>query len=86
MTITPVNRASSTEPGLIASELSGSWRKAEKIVARPSPSTMPTAAPVMPTTAASSSTATRTWRPLAPTARRRAISRVRWATMMANEL
>ena len=86
VTIRPVAMATTTELGRIASAPSGSWSTAPSRAARPRPTTKPMAEPTSPTTAASTTTARRTWRRRAPMARNRAISRVRCATTMANEL
>ena len=57
---------------------------------RPADSRTPKSSPKTdarrPTTSDSPSTDSRTWRPLAPIARSRAISRIRWATMIENVL
>ena len=54
--------------------------------ANATPSTRPSTAEMMPTTSASPSTAPRTCRRLAPSARSKASSRVRWATMIEKVL
>ena len=55
-------------------------------MASSTPRPMPTTEPTRPTTPASSSTDRATWRRLAPIARSRASSRLRWATRIENVL
>lgn len=61
-------------------------RSALRAVATPTPAARPMSEATIPTPIASTSTAASTWRRLAPTARRRPFSRVRWATVMKKVL
>lgn len=87
----PTPNGSSMDSALMASEPSGkgnpiAGKRAWSPAAMPIPAPRPTAEETAPTTAASASVVLSTWRREAPSARRSAFSRVRWATTMAKVL
>jgi hypothetical protein len=85
VTTMPTTMATISGRALITSEPSMSMTLVSS-EAMPSPSTKPATEPTSPTARASMTTARRTWRRLAPMARSSAISRVRCATTIENEL
>ena len=91
VTTTPTPNASSIDLGDTTAFPSGSaipraLINALNSRATPTPSPIPTVAAITPVTAASTMTVVVTWRRLAPSARRSAISRARWATVIENVL
>ena len=85
VTTTPTTRAMTAALGR-TTRLPGRSNRFTSTDATPRPSMKPMTDPRMPIASASTNTDRRTWRRLAPTARISAISRPRWATMIANEL
>jgi hypothetical protein len=78
-------RGANTSP--VSGSLSPSvLNSASSPLARPSPTPSPTADARKPVTSPSRITAKRTWRTLAPSVRRVANSRVRWATVIESVL
>ncbi len=91
VTTIPVSRLTAIEPPVTDSPPAGSANpaasnRALSSSAMPSPAATPSAEPTVPTATASASTPRSTWPRLAPRARSRAASLVRWATRMPNVL
>ena len=82
----PVITACNVSGGRPAGRLNEPDNACFKPYDRPQPRRMPTAEPTRPTTTASTITDPRIWRRPAPTARRSASSRVRWATTIEKVL
>ena len=85
VTTTPTARAMIAAFGR-TTRLPGRSNRLTSTDATPRPSRKPMIEPRIPMASASTNTDRRTCRRLAPTARMSAISRPRWATIMANEL
>jgi hypothetical protein len=85
VTITPTASAVVTADGR-TTRLPGRSNRFTSRMATPRPSRTPIAEPAKPIASASTNTARRTCRRLAPTARINAISRARCATMIEKEL